>query len=146
MVAFGSRWLVAEKPCGMSIHNDPGSDLCSLTLAAVHAGCLPAVDQDLSAIHAVHRIDRDTSGIVILAGDPETLAFFGEQFAAKAVLKQYQAVVHGLLQGPSGDQERIDWNWPLTAGAAGRNDPAGKGKRTPCRRGGLRHPVPATVA
>lgn len=132
VVAFGPRWLVVEKPCGMSIHNDPGSDLCSLTLAAVHAGCLPAVDQDLSAIHAVHRIDRDTSGIVILAGDPETLAFFGNQFAEKAVLKQYQAVVHGLLQGPSGDQERIDWNWPLTAGAAGRNDPAGKGKRNSC--------------
>ncbi|WP_319406405.1 RNA pseudouridine synthase [uncultured Desulfosarcina sp.] len=132
VVAFGPRWLVLDKPCGMSIHNDPGSDLCSLALEAVHAGGLPAVDQELSAIHAVHRIDRDTSGIVILAGDPETLAFIGNQFAARAVIKQYLAVVHGFLQGPSGNHERIDWNWPLTSGAAGRNDPTGKGKRNPC--------------
>jgi 23S rRNA-/tRNA-specific pseudouridylate synthase len=132
VVAFGPRWLVVDKPCGMSIHNDPGGDLCSLALSAVRAGRLPAVDRNLHAIHAAHRIDRDTSGIVMLAGDPEMLAFFGGQFAEKAVVKQYLAVVHGRLQGPSGDQEPIDWNWPLTLGAAGRNDPAGKGKRNPC--------------
>jgi len=132
VVAVGPRWLVVDKPCGMSIHNDPGGDLCSLALAAVRAGYLPALDPDLSAIHAVHRIDRDTSGIVMLAGDPETLAFFGNQFAAKAVIKQYLAVVHGHLQRPSEDQERIDWDWPLTAEAAGRNDPTGKGNRIPC--------------
>jgi 23S rRNA-/tRNA-specific pseudouridylate synthase len=132
VLAFGPRWLVVDKPCGMSIHNDPGGDLCSLALAAVRAGRLPAVDRNLHAIHAVHRIDRDTSGIVMLAGDPEVLAFFGGQFAAKAVFKQYLAVVHGRLQGPAGDQDRIDWNWPLTAAAAGRNHPLGKGKRMPC--------------
>ncbi len=132
VVACGSRWLVVEKPCGISIHNDPGGDLCSLALAAVRAGRLPTVDHDLSAIHAAHRIDRDTSGIVMLAGDPETLAFFGGQFAAKAVQKRYLAVVHGRLEGPGTNQDGIDWNWPLTAAAAGRNDPMGKGKGNPC--------------
>lgn len=132
VVACGSGWLVVDKPCGMSIHNDPGSDLCSLALAAVRAGILPAVGHDLPAIHAAHRIDRGTSGIVLLAGDSKTLAFFGTQFAAKAVHKRYLALVHGNLSGPPEGPVGGDWNWPLTAAAAGRNDPMGKGKRMPC--------------
>jgi 23S rRNA-/tRNA-specific pseudouridylate synthase len=123
---------VVDKPCGMSIHNDPGSDLCSLALAAMRAGRLPAMGQEILALHAAHRLDRDTSGIVMLAGDPETLAFFGGQFTAKAVHKLYLAVVHGRLEGPPADQDRIDWSWPLTKAAAGRNDPLGKGNRIPC--------------
>jgi len=132
LVACGSRWLVVEKPCGLSIHNDPGSDLCSLVLAAVRAGCLPALGRDIAAIHAAHRLDRDTSGIVMLAGGSKALAFFGGQFAAKTVRKHYLAVVHGRLEMPSAERERADWSWPLTAAAAGRNDPLGKGKRIPC--------------
>lgn len=132
VVACGTGWLVAEKPCGMSIHNDPGGDLCSLVLAAVRAGCLPTVGLDLCAMHAAHRIDRDTSGIVLLAGDPENLAFFGEQFTARAVRKQYLALVHGGLMGHGESPDGVVWNWPLTAAAAGRNAPMGKGKRLPC--------------
>ncbi len=128
----GPGWLVVDKPCGLSIHNDPGRDLCSLVLAALQTGCLPNVGNDLCAIHAAHRIDRDTSGIVLLAGDPEMLAFFGGQFAAKAVHKCYLALVHGHREGPSEDQDWFAWNWPLTAAAAGRDDPQGKGKRLPC--------------
>lgn len=132
VVACGSRWLVVEKPFGMSVHNDPGSDLCSLVLTAVRAGSLPAVGTDCPAIHAAHRIDRDTSGVVMLAGDPETLAFFGGQFAAKSVCKQYLAVVHGRLESPPADPGWLDWTWPLTTTAAGRNDPMGRGKRRSC--------------
>ena len=74
----------------------------------------------------------DTSGIVLLAGDPETLAFFGGQFATKTVVKRYLAVVHGHLKRPSGGPGWDDWILPLTAAAGGRNDPMGKGKRVPC--------------
>jgi RluA family pseudouridine synthase len=132
VIACGSRWLVLDKPCGMSIHNDPGRDLCSIALAALHAGRLPAMRRDMSVMHPVHRIDRDTSGIVLLAGDAETLACFGAQFADKSVKKQYLAVVHGRLEAPMAGREWIDWRWPLTDTAAGRNDPMGKGKRIPC--------------
>jgi RluA family pseudouridine synthase len=132
VIACGSRWLVLDKPCGMSIHNDPGSDLCSVALAVLRAGRLPALHPEISAIHAVHRIDRDTSGIVLLAGDTETLAYFGAQFAEKTVGKQYLAVVHGRLEAPTTGQEWIEWTWALTDTAAGRKDPIGKGKRMPC--------------
>lgn len=132
VIACGSRWLVVDKPCGLSIHNDPGSDLCSLALAAVRAGRLPTMSRNLPGMHAVHRIDRDTSGIVLLAGDTETLAYFGAQFADKSVGKLYLAVIHGRLEVPAAGQEWIDWTWPLTDDAAGRKDPIGKGKRMPC--------------
>jgi 23S rRNA-/tRNA-specific pseudouridylate synthase len=132
VVACSSGWLVVDKPCGMSIHNDPGKDLCSLVLEAVLAGRLPALGRDLPAVHAVHRIDRDTSGIVMLAGDSDTLAFFGRQFVEKTVCKRYLAVIHGRLKGAAAGGDRIDWNWPLTEAAGGRRDPMGRGKRMPC--------------
>lgn len=129
MVAGGSGWLVVDKPCGMSIHNDPGIDLCSRVRVALRTGSLPTIGHGFSAIHGVHRLDRDTSGIVLLAGNLKILAFFGRQFAAKAVHKRYLALVHGgLLESP----DWLEWRWPLTAGAAGRKNPLGKGKRKPC--------------
>ena len=120
-----------DKPCGLSVHNHPGRDLCSLVLAALKTGSLPTVGHDFVAVHAAHRIDRDTSGLVVLSGDPKTLRFFGGQFAARAVRKRYLAVVHGHLGSPNAS-EWFGWTWPLDAAAAGRSDPAGKGKRMPC--------------
>jgi 23S rRNA-/tRNA-specific pseudouridylate synthase len=114
----------------MSIHNHPGRDLCSLVLGAVQTGSLPTVGRNIAAVHAAHRIDRDTSGLVLLSGDPETLGSFGGQFAARTVLKRYLAVVHGNLGSPKAS-DWFDWTWPLGAAAAGRNNPAGRGKRMP---------------
>lgn len=131
VVSWGLGWLVADKPSGMSIHNDPGADLCSLLLAAGRAGRLPGVGRELSALHAVHRIDRDTSGIVLLAADSNMLAFFGGQFAAKTVGKRYLALVHGRADEPSANPRWNEWNWPLTVGAAGRADPMGRSRRKP---------------
>ncbi|MDA8142083.1 MAG: RNA pseudouridine synthase [Desulfobacteraceae bacterium] len=132
VLARGSHWLVVDKPCGLSVHNDPGRDLCSLVLAAVRAGEVPGVSRDLRALHAAHRLDRDTSGLVLLAGDAETLAFFGRQFAEGSVDKRYLALVHGPLEDPAAGRDWIEWTWPLTDAAAGREDPMGRGKRLEC--------------
>lgn len=132
VMACGPGWLVVDKPCGMSIHNDPGADLCSVIRASVRAGRLPGVGHDRSAIHAAHRIDRDTSGIVLLAGDAKTLAWFGGQFAAREVHKRYLALVHGRCSGSTGTPDWAAWDWSLTAGAAGRNHPMGNGHRMSC--------------
>ncbi|GAB6904248.1 hypothetical protein JCM12296A_00820 [Desulfosarcina cetonica] len=129
VIASGDHWLVVEKPAGMSIHNDPGRDLCSLVLAAVRKATVPAMAPDVSGIHAVHRLDRDTSGIVLLAVDGATRAFFGAQFAARTVHKRYLALVHGTLPV---DGRWTEWNWPLAEGAGGRRDPMGRGKRMAC--------------
>ena len=127
VVGAGTGWLVVDKPSGMSIHNDPGRDLRTVIVAALGAGRLPAVGP-IDVLHAVHRIDRETSGLVLLAGDAELPAFFGRQFADRTVRKEYLAVVHG---DPAGSGHGV-WSWPLTADAGGRRDPAGRGKRLAC--------------
>ena len=133
VLASGKGWLVVDKPCGMSIHNDPGVDVCSIAMAAARKGLLPAMGAGLRTVHAVHRLDRDTSGVVLLAGDPKLLAFFGNQFAAGDVRKHYLVVVHGRLEGPLEGGQWSGWNWSLTAAATGRKDPRGRGKRLACR-------------
>ncbi|MGA6924215.1 MAG: RNA pseudouridine synthase [Desulfosarcina sp.] len=132
VMACDPGWLVVDKPCGMSIHNDPGADLCSVIRASVQAGRLPGMGQDRPAIHAVHRIDRGTSGIVLLAGDAKMLAWFGGQFATREVQKRYLALVHGCCCRSTVTSDWTAWDWPLTAGTAGRNHPMGNGIRVPC--------------
>ena len=53
----------------------------------------------------VHRLDRDTSGVVILAKDEDTQIFLKKQFQARTTHKVYQAVVEGR---PKLDEARID--------------------------------------
>ncbi len=53
----------------------------------------------------VHRLDRDTSGVVIMAKDPETQAFLKKQFQKRTAHKIYYAVVEGR---PKLDEARID--------------------------------------
>ena len=51
---------------------------------------------------AVHRLDRDTSGCLLLARNPKAHARFSQAFEAKLVTKQYLAVVEGVPEEASG--------------------------------------------
>ena len=132
VAACGPGWVVVDKPSGLSIHNDPGSDLCSAVLTAVHNGQLAVVGQHIRSVHAVHRLDRDTSGLVLLAGDSSILAFLGAQFASRSVGKRDLAVVHGHTGESHGKRDWREWDWPLTSAAGGRRDAVGKGPARPC--------------
>jgi len=132
VVGSGPGWLVVEKPSGMSIHNDPGGDLCSVVQARLQQSPVIGMVPPVKRVHAVHRLDRDTSGIVLLAVDPELLSFFGKQFATRGVVKRYFALLHGDPDNRAARDARMDWTWPLTAAAGGRKNPRGAGKRVPC--------------
>ena len=125
VVASGDGWLVVIKPSGISIHNDPGGDLISAVQAALRDDRWPHFDRFHGAMHAVHRLDRDTSGIVLLAGDSETASFFGEQFASRSVTKNYLAVLHGRLAKTVDDGAWHAWTDALSPAAAGRGNPRG---------------------
>lgn len=51
--------------------------------------------QPASSAHLLHRLDRDTSGLVLFAKDKETAAHFGSLFHSRSIKKTYLAIVHG---------------------------------------------------
>ncbi|MCP4627744.1 MAG: RNA pseudouridine synthase, partial [bacterium] len=121
-------WLVADKPSGMSVHNDPGHDLCSQLDAIVQKN--PAMCRKLGydsdfGFHPVHRLDRQTSGVILFACTSDVLRHFSHQFENRTVKKQYIALLHGNLRE---DTESI-WTYPLGLKAGGRSNPKGSGSK-----------------
>lgn len=134
VLASGRDWLAVDKPAGVTVHNDPGRDLCSLVSAFLEKQSAMSakitIDPDFG-IRAVHRLDRETSGVVLLAASRNRFRFFSEQFASRQVDKRYVAVVHGDLKMASQQDLWDRWHRPLGKTPGGRRDPRGSGKRQP---------------
>lgn len=93
--------LVADKPAGLLTVPGRGED---------KSDCLISRLRDrFPGIRLVHRLDRDTSGLVVFALGPSAQAHLGRQFESRAVDKRYVARVWGV---PAGGKGRIDL--PLT--------------------------------
>jgi 23S rRNA pseudouridine1911/1915/1917 synthase len=89
--------IVIDKPAGMVVHPAPGSPSGTLVNALLaHCG------DSLSGVGGerrpgiVHRIDKDTSGLLVAAKTDRAHQGLAAQFAAHAVDRHYLAVVHGL--------------------------------------------------
>jgi tRNA pseudouridine32 synthase/23S rRNA pseudouridine746 synthase len=92
-----ARLVVLDKPSGLLAVPGRGPEL---------QDCLSArVQVDLPQALVVHRLDRDTSGLMVMALDPDAQRELSRQFAERLVEKQYIAVVHGCLTEDTG---RID--------------------------------------
>jgi len=95
--------LVVDKPAGLVVHPAAGAvsgTLVNALLARVH---------DLSGIGGVlrpgivHRLDRGTSGLIVVAKDDDTHRALVRQFAGRSVEKEYLALVHGVPARGSGE-------------------------------------------
>ncbi len=90
-----SRLMVVNKPAGLLTHrnspSDPRFDLLSWATLYVRAN-------GGSNVFLVHRLDKDTSGCVVLAKDKLAQIFLRKEFEDRRVLKLYLAVVHGKLK------------------------------------------------
>ena len=129
-------WLALDTPSGLSVHNDPGNDLVS------HIHTRICSDSSLAArietqpsfrVHPVHRLDKETSGVILLATDNDVLRRLSEMFMLGRIKKKYLALVHGNFNPESTPSENHIWDFPLSKTAGGRNNPAGKGKRVNCK-------------
>ncbi len=126
----GDGWIGIEKPCGISVHNDSGNDVISIVTSMInnnHADLKKVKLTGENQVQPVHRLDKDTSGVLLLAFTPETLRILSSYFNKGLVHKKYLALVHGNFDNQK--QNLAIWDYPLTKNAGGRDNPAGKGKK-----------------
>ncbi len=107
--------LVLDKPTGLTVH--PGSGQRDGTLANAlvhHLRDLPTIGgHDRPGI--VHRLDKDTSGVMLIAKTEVAHRTLSRAFAAREVHKEYVAVLHGRV---AADRGRIEL--PIGRSSAGR--------------------------
>ena len=128
-------WLAVDKPCGLSVHNNPGNDLVNVVSGRIRSDALLTKHlgiNDSFRIHPVHRLDKETSGVMLLATDTRVLRKLSELFVKGKVKKTYLALVHGIFNHEAGSDQYHIWNYPLSKTAGGRKDPAGRGRRVNC--------------
>ena len=91
--------LVVNKPKGMVVHPAPGNPDGTLVNALLYhcRGSLSGIGGELRP-GIVHRIDKDTSGLLVVAKDDRTHAGLSEQMAVHSIHRLYQAVVYGSLK------------------------------------------------
>ena len=145
-IAFEDEDLaVINKPAGMVVH--PGAGISSGTLAnaiawhfksepsalaegqnaGTDSGKLPAADAGGSErVGIVHRLDKDTSGLIVVAKNIETQEALSAAFRDREVQKSYVALVHGDPRENSGTIDRpitrTRWHrTKMTVAANGRN-------------------------
>jgi 23S rRNA pseudouridine1911/1915/1917 synthase len=98
--------LVVNKPAGMVVH--PGHGNFSGTLVnglAWHFRNHPVFPIDDPRPGLVHRIDKNTSGLLVVAKDPATKAFLGWQFFHKTTQRLYEALAWGQFDHDTGTVE-----------------------------------------
>jgi len=136
VLAAGKGWLVMDKPAGITVHNTPGQDVCSLATAFIQKepSVLSQIEMNSDfSVNPVHRLDKETSGTILLATTPKMFRFFSKQFESRQVKKRYIAILHGTLKPPPGEDPWGTWHWSLAKTAGGRLRPEGAGRRQPAR-------------
>ena len=125
--------IVVDKPAGLVVHPAAGNLDGTLVNALLHhcAGRLSGIG-GVARPGIVHRIDKDTSGLMVVAKTDVTHEGLAAQFARHSILRRYLAIVAGLPKPPSGSVDA-----PLARSAANRQKMAivdakeegGRGKR-----------------
>lgn len=104
-------WLAVNKPAGINVYESSYTGPCEATLLGLLRSQLGR-----ARLHAIHRLDHATSGVLLVATDARAAAMLSGQFESRAVDKRYTAVV----RGDPADAFCVDT--PL-AGAEGRGEP-----------------------
>jgi 23S rRNA pseudouridine1911/1915/1917 synthase len=126
-ILFEDRHLIVlDKPAGLVVHPAPGNEDGTLVNALLaHCGdTLPGIGGERRP-GIVHRLDRDTSGVMVVAKTEPALAALSAAFAARDIERAYTALVWGLMAPPQGEIE----------GAIGR-DPRDRKRMALVTRGG----------
>ena len=103
-----SELIVLNKPAGLVVHPGCGNYTGTLVNAiAWHLRDQPDYDPNDPAVGLVHRIDKDTSGLLVVAKTPDAKSKLGVQFFNKTTRRRYNALVWGNVPDDTG---RIEGN------------------------------------
>ena len=99
--------VIVNKPCGMVVHPAVGNEDRTLVNALLyHVKDLSGIGGEMRP-GIVHRLDKDTSGLILIAKNDRAHAALSEQFKARSMEKHYRAVIcghfaedHGLIDAP----------------------------------------------
>ena len=95
--------MVINKPAGLVVHPGCGNYHGTLVNAiAWHLKNVPSYDPNDPQVGLVHRIDKDTSGLLVVAKTPEAKTSLGLQFFNKTTKREYNALVWGLIDEDEG--------------------------------------------
>jgi len=100
IIYTGDDILVINKPTGLSVTKDRTGTAQLIDILAEQLG-----PQITSGLRLVHRLDKDTSGVMILARNRQTQSALSGYFERKLVKKTYLAIVTGIV---SSQQGRVD--------------------------------------
>ena len=94
--------IAVNKAPGMVTHPAPGHTQGTLVHALLHhCEHLPGIGGTLRP-GVVHRLDKDTSGIIVMAKNQASMGHLQAQFKKRTILKKYLAILHGLPTPSSG--------------------------------------------
>jgi len=99
-----ARVIVINKPQGLVVHPAPGNYTGTLVHGLLHYREIEAPEEDFRP-GIVHRLDKDTSGVLITARDQEAHEFLARQFQEKTTCKVYFALCRGRIEEAEGRVE-----------------------------------------
>jgi len=119
--------LVVDKPAGLTVHPAPGHPGHTLVNAVLsHLSSLPDAGGSLRP-GIVHRLDKDTSGVMLVARNSVAQANLSDQFMTHSVVKAYMVLVkghltpeHGIIEAPIGRDPRNRKRMAVAAEGRGR--------------------------
>lgn len=95
--------MVINKPAGLVVHPGCGNYYGTLVNAiAWHLKDVPSYDPNDPQVGLVHRIDKDTSGLLVVAKTPDAKTSLGLQFYNKTTKREYNALVWGIVDEDEG--------------------------------------------
>ena len=98
--------LVLNKPAGLQVHSAPHDDAMQKTvvdwLKENRLEVLNVGDEPTLRPGIVHRLDKNTSGVLVVAKNQETFIFLKKQFQEKSLQKTYLALVYGNVKNNEG--------------------------------------------
>jgi len=102
-IIYEDDWIIIiNKPAGMVVHPAVGNWTGTLANALLyHCGSLPDTGNDLRP-GIVHRLDKDTSGVMVAVKNDRALRSLARQFQKRTVKKRYVALVKGRVEADNG--------------------------------------------